>query len=112
MDLFFFEVNLSLSERRNPPLINESDVVLQWNLIFFFFCKHSRDLKRELEQWNEYSPLKLNERPALRFFVSRPSMKNKIVCVCTYILPPFQKKYPVDFDDELKIGDVRYDDVT
>ena len=29
-----------------------------------------------------------------------------------YLLPPFQKKYPVDFDDELKIGDVRYDDMT
>ena len=28
------------------------------------------------------------------------------------VLPPFQKKYPVDFDDELKIGDVRYDDMT
>ena len=23
-----------------------------------------------------------------------------------------QIKYPVDFDDELKIGDVRYDDMT
>ena len=23
-----------------------------------------------------------------------------------------KKKYPVDFDDELKIGDVRYDDMT
>ena len=28
------------------------------------------------------------------------------------LLPPFQKKIPVDFDDELKIGDVRYDDIT
>ena len=28
------------------------------------------------------------------------------------VLPPFQKKYPVDFDDELNIGDVRYDDMT
>ena len=24
------------------------------------------------------------------------------------LLTPLQKKYPVDFDDELKIGDVRY----
>ena len=24
----------------------------------------------------------------------------------------YKKKYPVDFDDELKIGDVRYDDMT
>ena len=24
----------------------------------------------------------------------------------------FKKKYPVDFDDELKIGDVRYDNIT
>ena len=31
--------------------------------------------------------------------------------LCYYVLPPFQKKYPVDFDDELKIGDVRYDDM-
>ena len=29
-----------------------------------------------------------------------------------FLLPPFQKKYQVDFDDELKIGDVRYDDMT
>ena len=28
------------------------------------------------------------------------------------LLPPFQKKYPVDFDDKLKIGDVRYDNMT
>ena len=28
------------------------------------------------------------------------------------ILPPRQIKYPVDFDEELKIGDVRYDDMT
>ena len=24
----------------------------------------------------------------------------------------YKKKYPVDFDDELKIGDVRYDNIT
>ena len=29
-----------------------------------------------------------------------------------YVLTPLQKKYPVDFDDELKIGDVRYDNMT
>ena len=29
-----------------------------------------------------------------------------------HVLPSFQKKYPVDFDDESKIGDVRYDDIT
>ena len=28
------------------------------------------------------------------------------------ILTPLQKKYPVDFDDELIIGDVRYDNMT
>ena len=28
------------------------------------------------------------------------------------VLPHRQIKYPVDFDDELKIGDVRYDDMT
>ena len=28
------------------------------------------------------------------------------------ILPHRQIKYPVDFDDELKIGDVRYDKMT
>ena len=28
-----------------------------------------------------------------------------------YLLP-YKKKYPVDFDDELKIGDVRYDNMT
>ena len=30
----------------------------------------------------------------------------------SYVLTPLQKKYPVDFDDELKIGDVRYDNMT
>ena len=29
-----------------------------------------------------------------------------------YLLTPLQKKYPVDFDDELKIGDIRYDNMT
>ena len=28
------------------------------------------------------------------------------------VLTPLQKKYPVDFDDELKIGNVRYDNMT
>ena len=28
------------------------------------------------------------------------------------LLPHWQIKYPVDFDDELKIGDVRYDKMT
>ena len=28
------------------------------------------------------------------------------------LLPRRQKKNPVDFDDELKIGDVRYDNMT
>ena len=28
------------------------------------------------------------------------------------LLPHRQIKYPVNFDDELKIGDVRYDDMT
>ena len=29
-----------------------------------------------------------------------------------FVLPPLQKKKPVDFDGELKIGDVRYDNIT
>ena len=29
-----------------------------------------------------------------------------------YILPPLQKKKPVDFDGKLKIGNVRYDNIT
>ena len=28
------------------------------------------------------------------------------------VLPPRQIKYPVDFDGELKIGEVRYDNMT
>ena len=31
-------------------------------------------------------------------------------CSITYLLL-YKKKYPVDFDDELKIGDVRYDNM-
>ena len=31
---------------------------------------------------------------------------------CILVLPHRQIKYPVDFDDELKIGDGRYDDMT
>ena len=30
----------------------------------------------------------------------------------SYVLPHRKIKYPVDFDDELKIGDVRYDKMT
>ena len=30
----------------------------------------------------------------------------------TNVLPRLQKKKPVDFDGELKIGDVRYDNIT
>ena len=29
-----------------------------------------------------------------------------------YLLLYKKKKYPVDFDDELKIGDIRYDNMT
>ena len=36
----------------------------------------------------------------------------KYLGLFSYLLPPLQKKYPVYFDDELKIGDVRYDDMT
>ena len=28
------------------------------------------------------------------------------------LIPPRQINYPVDFDDELKIGDVKYDNMT
>ena len=42
-----------------------------------------------------------------------------ITCNCAFDIPiiislltPLQKKYPIDFDDELKIGDVRYDNMT
>ena len=38
-------------------------------------------------------------------FVSKS--RNRII-----VLPHRQMKYPVDFDDELKIGDVRYDKMT
>ena len=34
------------------------------------------------------------------------------LCNVCFILPPRQKKYPVDFDGESKIGDVRYDNMT
>ena len=37
----------------------------------------------------------------------------RLVCVIlkTKLLPRLQKKKPVDFDDELRIGDVRYDNM-
>ena len=34
-----------------------------------------------------------------------------ILYLITYLLL-YKKKYPVDFDDELKIGDIRYDNIT
>ena len=34
------------------------------------------------------------------------------VCIFFKVLPRLQKKKPVDFDDELKIGDVWYDNMT
>ena len=34
-----------------------------------------------------------------------------VVRIAIYLLL-YKKKYPVDFDDELKIGDVRYDNMT
>ena len=37
--------------------------------------------------------------------ISSPPPKKKLT-------PLQKKKYPVDFDDGLKIGDVRYDDMT
>ena len=39
-------------------------------------------------------------------------LKSKSLQNNTYILPRRQKDYPVDFDDELRIGDVRYDNMT
>ena len=33
------------------------------------------------------------------------------MCIVDYVLTPFQKKYPVDSDDELKIRDCRYDNM-
>ena len=41
------------------------------------------------------------------------SNKNESIYICfCWLLPHRQIKYPVDFDDELKIGDVRYDKMT
>ena len=40
-----------------------------------------------------------------RFFYMSTAWKQSL-------LPHRQIKYPVNFDDELKIGDVRYDDMT
>ena len=42
-------------------------------------------------------------------------MRDKVKLLYIYVvvvLTPLQKKYPVDFDDELKIGDIRYDNIT
>ena len=36
--------------------------------------------------------------------------QNHYTCNLYFLL--FKKKYSVDFDDELKIGDVRHDDMT
>ena len=40
------------------------------------------------------------------------ALMGSIEKVCYHILPHRQIKYPVDFDDESKIGDVRYDNLT
>ena len=56
---------------------------------------------------------KLNDDLGLRFvatFYSRRRVSMKLfLCL---LLPHRQIKYPVDFDDELKVGDVRYDNMT
>ena len=53
--------------------------------------------------------------PRLYFFATTSSSNVN----CSYVLNEwlrstysFTKKYPVDFDGELKIGDVRYDNMT
>ena len=39
-------------------------------------------------------------------------LQSKQVSKIVLLLPRLQKKKPVDFDDELKIGDIRYDNIT
>ena len=42
-------------------------------------------------------------------------IQQQVAFLCSillHILPHRQIKYPVDFDDELKIRDIRYDDIT
>ena len=48
-------------------------------------------------------------RPLFSNTNHRKLVRETLSCV---ILPHRQIKYPVDFDDELKIGDVRYDNMT
>ena len=45
-------------------------------------------------------------------FVTKIAKKWGKMYVLKYYFLLYKKKYPVDFDDELKIGDVRYDDMT
>ena len=50
------------------------------------------------------------QRGIIRFVVVVVSIG--LDCAHYILLPPLQKKKPVDFDGELKIGDVRYDNIT
>ena len=53
-------------------------------------------------------------RMLLAYYYYSSLSLNKVIMIkdIKVLLTPLQKKYPVDFDDELKIGDVRYDNMT
>ena len=45
------------------------------------------------------------------FFFFKQTFEPRKKVLKTLLLPRLQKKKPVDFDDELRIGDVRYDNM-
>ena len=59
---------------------------------------------------------KIDERkllfPDFFLFREKNQFRNLILFAFCFLLKYFLKKKPVDFDDELKIGDVRYDNLT
>ena len=83
-------------------------------MFFFFFAKKNRNFdKKKLESTRlriHFVPLSLFLRCRLwRLWRHTFRIENKS-CYSTSSFA--KKKYPVDFDVELKIGDVRYDNMT
>ena len=82
--------NINVKRSVIDLILNNTDVAKVWTLSTYivYFC------------WRQ------------AFFQGDYLRSYYVVCGgVTYFLL-FKKKYPVDFDDELKIGDVRYDDMT
>ena len=68
--------------------------------------------KRNERAWVGWYHVGFRKGKDLKFMRCNWNIYTTTTVYKSYILPHRQIKYPVDFDDELKIGDVRYDKMT